>query len=413
MMGYARAALAVALVGAVSPAAAQDLSGTLAVEFRFFESGTTDPRQISGHGAVSVAPEIYFETDGGSSFTITPYGRLDSGDRERSLLDLREAYFLDYGEFGASEWELRAGIDRVHWGVAESHNIVDIVNQSDLADHPDGKTKLGQPMAYVTLSGDWGAAELLGLVGHRPRRFPGIEGRLRGAIPATGQAAYEHRKGDRHIDFAARISRSIGSVDIGASLFRGTSREPSLVPVAGSACPPSLSPGLLRPCYEQISQFGLDAQWALDEWLLKLEGTKRTGLRDLAGAENGYLASILGVERTIFGIADSAADLTIFAEWLWDGRRARATSIYNRDAFIALRYAANDPMGTELTGSLLADSESESRIFGLEMSRRISDAALLRAEASIVSASDNPTDDPLVHGIRNDSFVSIGLEYRF
>ena len=62
----------------------------------------------------------------------------------------------------------------------------------------------------------------------------------------------------------------------------------------------------------------------------------------MTGAENDYLVAILGAERTSFAVADSVAEMTIFREWLRDGRRDRATSVHNFDAFLPLRYATNE-----------------------------------------------------------------------
>ena len=74
----------------------------------------------------------------------------------RTHADLREAYFLIFGEIGDGEWELRVGIDQVFWGVTESQHLVDVVNQIDLVEHPNGVSKLGQPMVNITWSSDWG-----------------------------------------------------------------------------------------------------------------------------------------------------------------------------------------------------------------------------------------------------------------
>ena len=84
-----------------------------------------------------------------------------------------------FGGIGDNEWELRLGVDQVFWGVVESQRLVDIINQVDFVEHPDGTAKLGQPMAHATLSGDWGVLELFGLPYHRARTFSGRRGRLR------------------------------------------------------------------------------------------------------------------------------------------------------------------------------------------------------------------------------------------
>ena len=91
------------------------------------------------------------------------------------------------GQIGNDEWELRLGVDRVFWGVAESRHLVDIVNQTDLIEHPDEEDKLGQPMAHLTWSGDWGVAEVFGLPYHRARTFSGPKGRLRFPLVADDE----------------------------------------------------------------------------------------------------------------------------------------------------------------------------------------------------------------------------------
>ena len=113
---------------------------------------------------------------------MTPFFRFDAADPDRTHADLREAYLLLYGDVGDDEWELRVGVDQVFWGVVESRSLVDIVNQTDLVEHPNEKTKMGQPMAHFTWSGEWGALELFGLTWHRPRTFPGRHGRQRAEL---------------------------------------------------------------------------------------------------------------------------------------------------------------------------------------------------------------------------------------
>ena len=197
----------------------------------------------------------YVEDDEGRSIILTPFFRYDAGDPDRTRADLREAYLLLYGDVGEDEWELRLGVDRVFWGVLELRSLVDIVNQTDLVEHPNEKTKMGQPMVHVTWSGDWGALELFGLTLHRPRTFPGRHGRLRSKFVVDNRLiSYESAAEEWHLDFAGRYSNSFGPFDIGLSVFDGTSRDPTLRP------PPGGSGDVLAPHYEQIRQFGLDTQ---------------------------------------------------------------------------------------------------------------------------------------------------------
>lgn len=134
-------------------------------------------------------------------------------------------------------WEPRIGVDKVFWGVTESVHLVDIVDQTDLVENPDGEDKLSQPMVYLSL----------------PR--------------------------DR------------GMLDFGLSCFRGTSREPSFLPGVDDSGRP-----VLLPVYRQVDQASVDAQITTGAWLLKLEALYRAGQHDRAGREDRYFASVVGFE---------------------------------------------------------------------------------------------------------------------
>ena len=133
---------------------------------------------------LSYCPNFISQTLRVGGLPLSPFFRYDNADSRRTHADLREAYFLLFGEIGNGEWELRVGIDQVFWGVTESQHLVDIVNQIDLVEHPNGETKLGQPMVNITYSSDWGIVEFFVLPYHRARTFPGSSGRLR--LPLVG-----------------------------------------------------------------------------------------------------------------------------------------------------------------------------------------------------------------------------------
>ena len=66
--------------------------------------------------------------------------------------------------------------------------------------------------------------------------------------------SYESAAQEWHLDLAGRYSGSFGPLDVGLSVFDGTSRDPSLLPtLVGDEF-------VLAPHYEQIRQLGLDTQ---------------------------------------------------------------------------------------------------------------------------------------------------------
>ena len=407
-LGGAIAAL-VLMAAAGAQAQALDFSGDLSAQARWYPQSPAFPGQRSGTAGLVVEPTLYGEIAQTTSFTLTPLYRYDSADSQRTHADVREAYFLMYGDWGENSWELRLGLDRVFWGVAELHNPVDIVNQLDLVEHPRDRPKLGQPMVHLTISGDWGIAESFLLPFHRKRTFPGASGRLRGSRLIVDDALYESSADERHVDIAARYSNNLGLLDFGLTAFIGTNREPYFVPSFQAGFVPNDASSLI-PYYEQIRQFGVDAQLTTGSVLYKMEATHRSGARNLLGQEEDYRALVLGLEHTVYALFGSQADLTLLSEWLYDDRGRYATSVWANDLFIAGFLAFNDVQGTELVGGILGDLDHDYRALNLELKRRLSESWSMRLEA-IVNLSADPRD--LTYDGRRDSFLGVDFTYSF
>ena len=400
--------------------AEHELSGKISLETRWFPRSAGFDGQRSYNAGFVAEPQLYLSDPEKFSVTIVPFFRFDAADRTLTHADLREAYLLLNGPLGDSEWEVRLGIDRVFWGVAEARNLVDIVNQTDLVENPNEKVKLGQPMAHLTLSGDWGVAEFFVISFHRLRTFPGRAGRLRPRLIIDNDlATYESAAGDWHLDFAARYSHTFGPLDIGLSVFDGTSREPAMRPAAFRLVQGQPAPGALAPHYEQIRQFGLDAQLTIKSWLLKLEAIYRQGARNNVVGENplnpgkkeDYAAFVVGGEYTFSGIFESEADLSLLAEWLIDGRRRRSTNQYQNDLFLGARLSLNDVQGAAFTLGTLTDLDFGTQTLSLEFDRRLTDSVSIKAEAILMLHVGKK--DATVYPTRRDSFVGAKLAYNF
>ena len=384
-----------------------EFSGRLSLEIRWYPETAAHPGQRAHASGLVALPKLYLEDIEGRSLTLVPFFRYDSADPSRTHIDLREAYLLLFGEIGDDEWELRLGVDQVFWGVAESHHLVDIINQTDLVEHPNEEVKLGQPMVHATWSGNWGAAEMFVLPYHRARTFPGRSGRLRLPLVVDNeQVSYESAAEEWHLDVAARYSHSFGPLDIGMSVFDGTSREPVLMPSADHSGAPALVPH-----YEHIRQFGLDAQLTTGSWLLKLEAIHRAGARNRVAREQDYAAFVFGVEYTFHSVLGSTADLSLLSEWNYDGRGRNATNQFQSDLFLAARLAFNDVQSTEIVASILTDTDYATRALTVELSRRLLDRWSLNLEAFAVLGVDDA--DLVLHEMRRDGFIALSLDYNF
>ncbi|GAB6041814.1 hypothetical protein [Endothiovibrio diazotrophicus] len=370
-------------------------SGYLATEGRAFFDSPADPRQASDGLSLSFQPEYSTTWDGGrQSFAFVPFLRVDANDEERSHADIRELTWVK----AAERWELRLGIRKLFWGVTESQHLVDIINQTDLVESPDGEEKLGQPMANLALIGDWGAIDLFLLPGFRERTFPGVEGRLRGAPPITTRVEYQSAEGRDHVDAALRWSQYAGNWDFALSHFAGTSREPTFrADVDGAGNP------VLIPRYELIRQTGLELQGTFDAWLWKLEAISR------ATPGGRYAALTGGFEYTRYGVFDDA-DLGLLGEYLWDERGDAATTPFADDLFLGARLTLNDVDSSELLAGVIQDLGGAGRAFSVEASRRFGNHWKLNLEARFFDGDTR--DDPL-SGLERDDYLQAELAFYF
>ena len=342
-----------------------DISGSLAWETRWFVDTPAYPDQFSGaQNSVILDPELRISLPGGQ-FSLTPYFRYDGRDDERRHADIREAYWRHLSE----DWEFVVGVNRVFWGVAESRHLVDVINQSDAVEDIDEEDKLGQTLLSAATQRDWGELSLYLLPGFRERSFAGRNGRLRTPLPIdTGNPVYESGAADKHVDFAVRYSHFIGDWDIGAHLFTGTGREPRLLPNAAGTT--------LLPHYDQITQFGTDVQYTREAWLWKLEALVREG------QGKTFAAAVAGVEYTLYQLRDSAADLGLLAEYLYDGRDATAPpTAFDNDLFLGLRLALNDTQDTSMLAGVIVDLEDQSTLLSIEAERRLGEFWKLEMES--------------------------------
>jgi len=390
--------LVLALIILAAPARAENwsLSGSVGGEIRSFPDSPQFPGQFSGaQAALLLNPELrYRSPDRRHLVRFAPNIRVDNRDSQRSLVDITELAWT----WNAGDWETVTGINKVFWGVTESRHLVDIVNQTDAADDIDGEEKLGQLMFGAAHQRDWGRMELYVLPGFRERTFPGREGRLRTPLPVdTDRADYESGARENHVDFAARYSHYLGDWDIGASVFHGTGREPRFrVDDTGTA---------LIPIYDQITQLGTDLQYTNEAWLWKFEGIARSGQGDT------FAAAVAGFEYTLYQLAESALDLGLLVEYLYDGRDATAPpTLFENDVFAGARLTLNDTQDTSLLAGLVVDAEDQSTLLSIEAERRLGDAWKLEVESRWFINVDRGN---LLQSVSDDSYLTVRLRRYF
>ncbi len=429
----------------VSTAFAQinhSLETDVQLELRGYTEDALLDAQEDYRAAVAMNPEWYMDWNGAQhSVTANAFARVDSADSERNHIDLRELHWQ--GVFDA--WEVRVGISRVFWGRTELLHLVDTINQDDALENIDGEDKLGQPMLRLNYVYDTGGSTRLYVLPYfRERRFAGEGGRLRAPVPIDAKAVYESGAGQHHVDWAIRHQGWSGGLDYGIAWFSGTQRDPKFVPdevrvdpgataLAVNSTSAGLiqqialnSMGLLSPAsgelvslkafYGQMDQLSIDAQYTSGSWLWKLEALWRDEYNRHAAGSNPaiigrhrYSAATAGLEYSFYGVFDSASDIGVLVEYLWDERGLNGGSGFQDDVFLAARWAANDAWDSALLAGLVFDREVNSQFFSLEYSRRLSGQSKVSLEARVFHRISD--EDHSFYPIRFDDYIQ--LEYNW
>lgn len=372
------------------------VSPEIAVEGRFFGA---DPR-FAGQfdhvqGGLILSGDLRWTSDDRAiRVLVEPYLRLDTQDDARTYFDLREGSM----SYRAGDWNFLVGVSQVFWGVAESRNVVDIINQFDTVEDFDEGEKLGQPMLRVGRATDFGTFEAYYLPFFREREFPGLDSRLRTSLPVDEDAATYERGGEEFAgDFALRYSNRFGAFDLGVHAFYGTSRNPVLTPNATGT--------ELTPFYPRLVQGGVDLQYTSGPWLLKLEAIGANA------ANNTFASTVAGFEYTFFDIRQSGVNVGLIGEYLYDSRdQTRAPiTLFENDAFIGTRIALNDTQDTEILAGAIVDNDTRGTVASIEAQTRVGERMLLEAEARFFIGSD----DPLVEPFKDDDHLLLRLTYFF
>ena len=391
-------ALLLASIFAAGTSGAEDweVTGFVGLDTQaFWLDGQYQGQEDGLNPSVLLQPEFYWRSDDGRQrVSIVGFARADSTDDERSHADLREAYWGIEGD----GWDLTAGVSKVFWGVTESRHLVDVINQTDLVESIDEESKLGQPLLNLNLQRDYGRFGLYVMPYFRERTFPGVDGRFRAPLVVdTDNPIYESSDEENHIDLALRYSHYFGDVDIGAHVFQGTSREARFV----------VSPDgdRLLPVYDQMTQVGVDVQYTAEAWLWKLEAITRDTRFD------SFMAAVGGFEYTFYGVSDSAADVGLLLEYLYDDRNGLSPSTASdNDLFIGTRLALNDADDTSVLAGVAVDLDTQELFLNIEAERRFGDNLSVELQLrTFMNAEPGET----LFAIERDAYLQLRLSWYY
>lgn len=336
--------------------------------FAYKGPNTADQLQYSASATLDYSADFRGGLD---TLRLKAFGRWDSDDSQRTHADLRELSWTHVFAGEGDSWQLQAGVGQVFWGVVEFNHLIDIVNQTDLVEGPDGEEKLGQPLLSLTHIRDWGTLELFVLPRFRKRLFPGLDGRLSLALPIDTRATrYESGAEENRVDGIVRLSTLLGGLALDVYHFNGTRRTPRFeAGVRGAQ-------NVLVPVYDTVKRTALAAQANSGNTAFKLEALHQRG------GPKSYWAGVFGLEHSFVGALGGTADVGAVLEYHYDSRGGGAfDSVFERDLALGARLAANDVNDSQALLGLVWDTKSQERAVLLEASRRLNDQWSLELES--------------------------------
>ncbi len=424
MRSYALLCSALFLASIHSSALALDYRGNVSAEVTYFPSQTEGLDNF--RFSTSVAAEVELSHDFADNVRLTahPYARWDQQDDERTVLDLRELLLSTTGEF----WEFNAGITTVFWGVTESENPVNIINQIDTVEDLAGDTKLGQLMLnFKWFTDNYGEFEAYLLPRQREATFIGANGRpFPGITVDPGLTTYESSRGAEHVDYALRWTRSFDIWDIGLHFFDGTARDPILTPVI------TPTSAVLAPRYPLLKQSGIDAQGLFGDLAVKAEVVGKTG-----NEIDSHIQAVTGIEYTLVGLlsplqekdkipvewctpdtrnifkklaCNDRIDLGLVLEHLWDQRGRSSNQPFQNDLLVGFRFAFNDAATSDALLGVFQDLDGGATTLQIEASTRLFESYRLTA---LGRAFANTEGDTILNTFENESFLQLDLSYFF
>ncbi len=399
---------------------AGDIRGSVSAQATYFFSEAETAAEWQANGSLSADIELYQQIADNVSLTIRPFVRIDHQNEDRTHADVREFIITTNGD----SWEFGGGLGQVFWGVTESRNPVDVINQIDNLESVDGSDKLGQLMLTFKWFNDYGDFELFALPHFRERSYIGSDGRPFPGFSINRNATqFESTDGNKHVDAAIRWSRSFDSWDLGLHYFSGTARDPALIPVSATE---------LAPRYQQMQQTGVDALGIYGDLNVKAELIHRRGdeITDHAEAVTGLEYTMVGAlsplqenellpeqwctgesRNPITGLlCNDRLDIGLVLEYLWDERGEDASQPFQNDMLAGLRLAFNDERSSDALIGIIRDLDHGSTTFSLEASTRLFESFRLSTELRAFSGT---SDDPFLRSLADEDFLRFELSYFF
>ena len=314
-------------------------------------------------------------------------GRKSQNDEGKNIVEPRQ-FFIGRS---IGEVDVYIGNRQLFWGVAESKNVVDFVNQKDAAAGRSSENKLGAPSVSLEFYLSDAEFQYVYMPVFRERTF-NDEFAHPGLGLSLNDADFSDEKGFYGGDHAFRYSNSLGDLDFGINGFYGTAREP-IISVDGN--------NSATPYYPEYKAVGVDLQYTSDNTLYKAEVA--IGEQDVTDTT----AYVVGIENTLYSVGHSNWDLGIIVETQYDDR---PQAISPRFDVAGLRLIANNANDTNALLLYFQDEARKQKSYVLQFSHRLRNGFTLEVEYTEFYSSDAALP---FHNLMDDTSLQIGVGVYF
>jgi hypothetical protein len=363
-----------------------DLAATGRYYFNEHDKNHTVENQLS-HGVKAEAKFNYkFDQLKFNSHIFTNW---NSADESRRYSDIREANI----SFRHNELTFGAGINTFFWGVSESINVVNVLNQSDMLESIDGKVKLGQTFVSVKTRIINNDVSFYYLPSFTEQDFPE---RPSYGLPVYDGALYEDNK--KRGGFAARSLFYVDQLEFAVSYFNGTRRSPLLIKQASI-------PSHLIPYYLQTENLMFDGVYLAEDFTLKLEA--KMGREE----HSGFITANFGIEYPSYAFSNYIEEIVFIAEYVFDDRGLSSETHGQNDLFIGAKFDFGDNKSGRVRTLYSYDFDYRGQYAEISYQYRLNDYFRIQVKAmKVLTAEPN---DRRLYALTGEEFVKFSLHYAF
>ncbi len=381
---------------------------------------------INDQETFEIEPGVTFDNKNNFKLTLKPRVKIDFLDSNRNRYIPDEASLLFY----SSSFELRAGFDKVSWGVSNFFSPTDVVSRSDLGGNFYDADKMGELLlsSKLPLGGGSVVKEIALTFGVLPwlqetplpansSRFA-IAGDFSG-VPFTLDDGADKKSYLKSIGAFAKLAGSVAGADAALTFYHGPDHIPAFYITTDSG-------GALRarPYYYTLDMVGLSAKGALGnfsphvEIAYRMTGANAFKTHDIPGTTDNIipqssLQHVTGLDYTIDG-AFGGGTLSFTAEFLGEDFGATAFQDFRpfkRDLLLGARYEFNNVRLTRIELGTLKDLENTELISMINFETELYKDLRLNVQAAIVNR-DGTSGQPISF-FENNSYVMTKISYEF